>query len=461
MILPNHYLADSPETSVMPEILVETCRNLRRNRARYLAARTTEEIIALLCEVADDWRRPENKFRKLALADGPAATGFSRATLARGLDALFAHFTPENFHALLAQEFGDAARLDKLIKADGAAKSAMVVAPELLVHVCAGNLPNPAIMSLTFGLLLRSAQFVKCASGASILPRLFAHSLHEADPHLGRCFEIAEWRGGETALEEFIFAEADCVTATGSDEALAAIRAQVPVAKNFVGYGHRLSFGFISGDALTETAAPQLAVRAADDVTAWDQQGCLSPHVFYIEDKGAVSAEKFAELLAAELHRRETTEPRGEISMAEAATIATRREIYEIRSASAPEATRIWHSADSTAWTVVFESESRFQASCLNRFVYVKAVGAFVEVLPAVDELRGKVSTVGIAASESKLPALAWQLAHWGVTRICPLGQMQNPPLAWRHDGRSALGELVVWTDWEMAVDANCANLRE
>jgi hypothetical protein len=449
MHLPNHFLADSPELPVTPEILVETCRNLRRNRERYLATQKTETLIALLCEVAGEWRRQENKFRKLALTDGPAATGFSRATIERGLDALFAQFTPENFRALLVQEFGDAARLDKFTRADGDAKSAMVITPELLVHVCAGNLPNPAIMSLTFGVLLRSAQFVKCASGASFLPRLFAHSLHEADPHLGRCFEIAEWRGGEAALEEYIFAEADCVTATGGDEALAAIRARVPVAKKFVSYGHRLSFGFISSEQLTEADAPQLAVRAADDVTAWDQQGCLSPHVFYIEDKGAVSAEKLAELLAAELHRRETTEPRGEISLTEAATIATRREIYEIRAASAPEATRIWHSADSTAWTVVFESEPRFQASCLNRFVYVKSVGAFAEVLSAVDELRGKVSTVGIAATESKLPALATQLARWGVTRICPLGQMQNPPLAWRHDGRPALGDWVTWVDNE------------
>jgi hypothetical protein len=40
-------------------------------------------------------------------------------------------------------------------------------------------------------------------------------------------------------------------------------------------------------------------------------------------------------------------------------------------------------------------------------------------------------------------------LAHWGVTRVCPIGQMQNPPLGWRHDGRPTLGDLVTWMDWE------------
>ena len=34
---------------------------------------------------------------------------------------------------------------------------------------------------------------------------------------------------------------------------------------------------------------------------------------------------------------------------------------------------------------------------------------------------------------------LAEQLAAWGVMRVCPLGQMQDPPLTWRH----ALGTLM------------------
>jgi hypothetical protein len=91
-----------------------------------------------------------------------------------------------------------------------------------------------------------------------------------------------------------------------------------------------------------------------------------------------------------------------------------------------------------------------FQSSCLNRFIYVKSVRDINEVLESADKVRGKVSTVGLAAPDDVAQTLAMQLARWGVTRVCPLGQMQNPPLTWRHDGRPALGELVTWTDWEM-----------
>ena len=43
-----------------------------------------------------------------------------------------------------------------------------------------------------------------------------------------------------------LFAEADCVTATGSDETLDAIREQLPAKVRFLGYGHRVSFGFVA-----------------------------------------------------------------------------------------------------------------------------------------------------------------------------------------------------------------------
>jgi hypothetical protein len=154
-------------------------------------------------------------------------------------------------------------------------------------------------------------------------------------------------------------------------------------------------------------------------------------------------------MLAEELERREEAEPRGELPVEAAATIASRRSFYEVRAAHSPD-TRHWCSRNSTAWTVVYEADPRFQLSCLNRFVYVKGVKELAEALQNAESVRGQVSTVGLAASEDKASALATELAHWGATRVCPIGQMQAPPLAWRHDGRPTLGDLVTWTDWEM-----------
>jgi hypothetical protein len=416
--------------------------------------RSTQSLVNFLSDLADSWLQPEFSFRKFAL-ENAASAGFSRVTLEKGLDNFFRHLTRESFHALLIQEFGDVKRLDAMTATSGEQKqsrAAIVNAPELQVHIAAGNIPNPTLTGIIFGLLTRSAQFVKCASGAAFLPRLFAHSIYDADPKLGACLEIAEWRGGKADLDNAFFAEADCVMATGSDETLVAIRSRLPIKTRFLGYGHRVSFGFVAGELLSDFDAKKIVTRAADDVVAWNQLGCLSPHVIYVQSGGTVSAEQFAELLADELEKREAGEPRGELPAEHAATIASRRGIYEVRAAHSPESTRHWCSKDSTAWTVVYEADARFQMSCLNRFIYVKGVTDLKTALENADSIRGKVSTVGIAVPEHEAQATATQLARWGATRVCLLGQMQDPPLTWRHDGRPALGDLVTWTDLEQNI---------
>jgi len=436
-------------------MLAEACQTLKRNRAQYLAHRSTDSMIRVLSAVAEGWLKPDNTFRKLALEIGPAETGFSVETLKRGLEGFFGQMTRENLQALLVQELGDAdyvagdGRREPTFSRDPSPVTRHFWSgPEFLVHIAAGNIPNPTWAGVALGLLARSAQLVKCASGSAFLPRLFAHSLYEADPKLGACLEIAEWRGGSVALEEVLFGEADCVTATGSDEALAAVRSRLPVKTRFLGYGHRVSFGFVTREVLTRSGASRIVARAADDVVAWNQLGCLSPHVIYAQPGGEVPPDQFAELLAEELERREQTEPRGELPTLHAAAIASRRAIYEVRAAHSPE-TQMWHSRETTAWTVVFEADPRFQVSCLNRFIYVKPVKDLTELLQHVEVVRGMVSTVGIAAAEHQTEELAVQLARWGVTRVCPLGRMQNPPLTWRHDGRPTLGDLVTWAEWE------------
>lgn len=453
MNLPNYFLADLPPDALLtPEIVTEACRTLKRNRQAYLVTRITQNLIEVLCGIAESWLDPQNRFRRLALEFGPAATGFSSQTIAEGLDRFFRQLTPERFQGLLIQEFGDARRLDRIVATipeERSSRSAIATAPSLTFHVAAGNIPVPAISSLVSGILLRSAQVLKCARGTSLLPRLFAHSIYEAEPKLGACLEVVEWRGGNVELESAMFTEADCITATGNDETLASIGHRAPRSVRFVGYGHRVSFAFITAEKLSSFHGKRTAAFAADDIVAWDQLGCLSPHVIYVENRGTASPEQFAELLAGELAKREGVTPRGKVNVETAATIASRRSFYEVRAAHSPD-TRMWSSANSTAWTVIHEADPRFQLSCLYRFVYVKSVPDLKTALEGADEFRHHVSTIGIAASEDRSPKIAEQLARWGATRVCPLGQMQNPPLAWRHDGRPALGEWVTWTDVEI-----------
>lgn len=452
MDLPNYFLADLPsDAEITRGMLADACDTLIRNGEMFLPDWSAEKLIALFDELGRDWLNADYPHRNYALDHGPRMIGFSRQTLANGLDALFQTLNRDSLEALIIQDLGDLNRLDGFAVSESdnrTRRAALARGPELIAQIAAGSIPNATILTIVFGVLARSAQIVKCASGSSFLPRLFAHSLYEVAPKLGACLEIVEWRGGDEQFESVLFEKSDCVIASGSDETLTAIRRRLSGRVRFLGYGHRLSFGYVTVESLASSRLADLAGRAAADVAAWNQLGCLSPHVFYVEHGGRVSAEQFAEALAGELNMLEGSEPRGPLPADQAAAIATRRAFYELRASNSPE-TRLWSSPGSTSWTVVYEANSLFQISCLNRFVYVKGVTDLRQVLEGADAIRRNVSTVGLAATGRRAESIAMELSNWGATRICAIGQMQKPPLAWRHDGRPSLGDLVTWTDWE------------
>lgn len=457
MTLPNYFIADLPPgTSLAPEMITEGCQTLRRNRERYLLPRSTESIIEVVAEVAKQWLAPYSPWMTQALSEGPASLGLSREILADGLESFFRLLTPRALSGLVVQEFGHPYRLDRLIANDAEITAGVLVqarGPELLAHIAAGVLPTPVFLSIIQGLLIRSAQFVKCATGASLLPRLFAHSLRDVEPKLASCLELAEWKGGEHPAEASLFSEADYVVAAGSDETVDAIRSKLPARARFLGYGHRVSAAYITREALNPADEKRTVEAAALDVAAWDQLGCLSPHCIYVELGGMQPPEGFAALLAAELARLEERLPRGPLGPEAAAQIFQHREFFQVRAAS-ELGTRCWFSPGSTAWSVVYEPDARFQLSCLHRFIFVKAVETPEECLRQAEPIRGHWSTVGLAAPADRRAELAQLFANWGITRICPLGRMQRPPLSWRHDGRPVLADLVTWHGHELPLDS-------
>lgn len=452
MDLPAYFLADlPPDAALTPAMITEAAQTLKTNRACYLAERPTNSLLKLLHDLGENWLDDAFPFRRFALEHGPAATGFSPSVLQHGLDQFFRQLNGESLTAFLQQDLGDANRLDAFVQSGPELKTdrrSLAHGPALITHVTAGTLPSSALQSMTIGLLARSAQFVKCARGASFIPRLFAHSIYDAAPKLGACLEVAEWKGGNESLEEALFNESEVVCVSGGDDTIAAVQLRLPAGVRLIAYGHKLSFIYIAKEPLAGFSAGKLIKRTAREVVAWDQQGCLSPHVVYVQKGPDIPPEIFAERLAKELAELAVEHPVENKSEAESAEIAKRRAFYEVRAAHLTD-TRMWASEGSTDWTVVYDEDPGFQPSCLNRFIHVKAVNDLEDLVRGIEPFHGKISTVGLAVGEEAAERIATTLGRWGVTRLCPVGKMQEPPLAWRHDGRPALAELLTWTDWE------------
>jgi hypothetical protein len=301
--------------------------------------------------------------------------------------------------------------------------------------------------------LTKSASLGKTASEEPLFAALFARSLWEICPDLGACVAVGWWKGGETEVEKAAFAHAGAVIAYGSEATIQDIQRRVPPETRFVSYGHKLSFGIIGREVLCSEQAEHTAQQAAYDVSVFDQQGCVSPHLLFVECGGKVSPREFAELLAEAMAGVHAQLPRGPLPLADSTAIRHLRGSYECR-ALADDRVLLLCSEPGTAWTVIYEEEAPFTVSCLNRTIRVHPVADIAEIPARLSPVQQYLQTAGVALSASRLQAAAEALGRLGVTRLCSLGQMPWPTLSWHHDGRCNLLDLVRWTDIEGAPDA-------
>ncbi len=327
--------------------------------------------------------------------------------------------TADGLLALVRAELGHAEILDSFQPYGG--QLAQAFAPETILHVVSGNTPAAGLQSLLRGLLLGAHNL--CKVPAAGLPEV-AEFRAALPPELAARVEIA----GE--LPDEWLARAQAVIVFGHEATIAHFRALMRPEQRFVAHGHRLSFGVVFDDP--GCASAPLAAR---DASLFDQQGCLSPHVFYV----AENARAYAARLAEEMRVFQAQEPRGRVALAAANAIRTRREELAFRAAQA-RSVELWQSAGSTAWTVAYDETPGFPRSPLNRFVFVKPLPA--DFAAELREVRAHLSCAGFWPATREF---ASTLAPLGVSRLCPLGQMQGPPWTWLQDGAPALAPLVRW----------------
>ena len=349
------------------------------------------------------------------------------AEAAEPFRALLGPTSAANLLAWVAAELGSAEALDRWIP-HGPAKT-KALAPRTILHVVSGNTPHAALQSLIGGLLLGSRNLVK-------LPRT---GLIEADEFISRLPDLLRAMVDVSSeLPEKWPSFADAVVAYGSDETLAVLRARTPNGKIFIGHGHKASLGIIWADAEFASCA-----GAARDASLFDQQGCLSPQVFYVRETRTGFARDYAEKLAAAMEHFNRTYPRGPLAIEEKAAIANLRAAYRFRAAGDLRVA-LWEGGGNMDWTVIYEEDAWFTASPLNRVVFVKPLPQDLAAAmgPAVDY----IGAVGLFPCTEEL---ADRFAALRPSRFCPVGRMQDPPWTWHNGGLPRLASLVKWVDFE------------
>ena len=427
-----------------PEMLRAQVTELVEMRERHLARRSVAEVVEVVDRVAARLLDSGDELRAAAERALPAVTGYSAPMIRRVLDRMAADWRAEPLFDLLRADLGDPGVLDGFRPNPVGRGLRAAFGPRLAAHVFSGNVPGVAVTSIVRSLLVKAATLGKTAAGEPLLAALFARGIAEEDAGLGRCLAVTYWPGGDEEMERAAQERADAVIVYGGADAVAAVRSRTPPGARFLGYGSRLSFGVVGRGWLDGERAAEAARAAALDASTFDQQGCVSPHLFYVEEGGKVDPREWARLLAAEMEAVERELPRGALAPGESSAIRQLRAEAEFA-----EGTELHASAEGTAWTVVFDPDPAFTASCLNRVVRVKPVPSLTDVAALVESYASVLQTVGLSAAEDEGRELAAALGRLGASRVAPLGRMAWPPPHWHHDGRPPLGDLVRWCDLE------------
>lgn len=296
--------------------------------------------------------------------------------------------------------------------------------------ILAGNTPLLAWSPLAAALLAGHSVFVKQSRGETIWTALFVESLAEVDSGLASLIHLDIWPGADPRTETLAQA-ADTVIAYGGDAALAALHQVVPEKTPFFGFGHAVSLGIVAGDG-TGDAGP-----FARDVLLYNQSGCLSAQALLVE-RGLVTLQTAARELARSLDEQchllqipPVTDPAAAFRVRQARDMALflGSDVSVIGDAA-------------LRWTLVLRSSAaplEFPVgSCVVSVVPLGSEEDFPDQLGA---LRGSLSSVGVAGELTD--SLRRVLLSEGVSRICPAGQMQMPPLNWPNGGKNLLAELM------------------
>ena len=390
----------------------------------------------------------QNSLRKKYEKILPIITGYDSEILRLALTKFLLNFRQHELRRWVAENFENPNILEEFVpRIHGGYSRAF--APQMCAHIWAGNVPALPLWSLVANLLVKGKLIGKVSSSEPSFIGLFCQLLIRIEPKLANKLAIVSWQGGDKEREQTLIDASDCVLAYRNNQTMAAIQAKLSPTSHFIAFGNKLSFGLIHHQLLNAEKVNHLVHEAAKAVVYYDQQGCYSPQIYFVEGGGQVSPREFALMLAGELRAYENRYPLRKLSLEEAYLRSQWREEIEWQGGCE------FFPAHPENWLVTYSQALTFRPSPLSRVIQVIAVDQWEDIDDLLVNKLSILQSVGVAAPTESLFKIANHWGKLGVTRVTSLSAMMQVHSAWNSDGYSLLRELV------RIVDIDSASLRD
>jgi hypothetical protein len=377
------------------------------------------------------WRDRNYARRRDALAQIAGQAGYSVALLDASLDALLKPFSHAALNSL-------AARVSSTGRPDR---------PGVLGFIMAGNVAGAGMHEIAIGLVAGAGMLVKTASTEPVFFDQFACTLVELDREVASRIVVFNWSRARDDLTAAMAANCDRVVAYGDDATIESFH-NIPAV---IGFGSRVSGAVVAPGALVPERIDAVAESLARDAALFEQLGCLSLHHVFVVSRNRDAARDFAARMATALDRLAYLMPPAKIRLRDAAEILGLRERARWRRISG-EPIELFE-GPRLGWTVVFEPESTrdnppdksFEVSPGFRTVHVTGVRDESQVRTSLAAASGSgwIEAIAVAGDDTETRRITTMLSALGVSYVCAPGEMQSPPLFWRHGGGAFLDMMV------------------
>ena len=306
-------------------------------------------------------------------------------------------------------------------------------APESGLTVLAilpGNVIGPTIATAYCAAAAGANLMLKSSSRELQLADIVAAQFEHLGPPVAGTLRPMRWSGGDTDFEAKVFPLAQRIIVFGDDATIEDVKRRAPDGTVVKGYGSAFSVGFVPSGSDIGAATE----GAALDVALFDQRGCLSPQTIYVEGSEA-RAILFAHGLSLSLGKLGSSLPRARAGEAEKAAVAEFIRRLQVR--ALPPATHalgtIFVGPDKGSGVEFVVGAEPFSSPVcpgFGRLVIVKPCRDAAQAANAAKTLSPRLDSVGVTGRIT--PSLQRTFTQAGALRICPLGEMQRPPLGYR-----------------------------
>jgi hypothetical protein len=304
----------------------------------------------------------------------------------------------------------------------------------VLFHITPSNALSVAPMSVVEGLMAGNINILKNSRRNGLFAQSLLKMLADCDPSgiLGKYIFVLDISSGDESKMSLLYRMADGVSAWGGEEAIRAVRSQVPSGVRFIEWGHKISFGYITEALMSD---PGVCRAFAHDICLIDQQACSSPQTILAETADMGTLDMFASLLFSTLKEVSPEIPGKSPSLAEQAEITTRIHLHRAEAAAGNG--KIFGETDSP-FHVLVDYRPGLSPSPLFRTIWIHPIRR-EEIGTVLRPMNIYLQTCGLACTKEEATDICHRLTKAGVIRITAPGEQLISYTGAPHDAVYAL----------------------